>query len=137
MFAEKVNISYNGNEDWGSLQGKLLDVAGEVCGYTNEKHKHSETRRWKRDKDATDVERGICLGLGSTVRLRKTKRNSERKDAKRIASIATCYVLQLASLGGESHHWFFVVMVMSYSELQNKRQRKSVILLGKLSQRWI
>lgn len=26
-------------------------------------------------------------------------------------------------------------MIMSYSELQNKRQRKSLILLGKLSQR--
>ena len=42
-FTEAVTNNFDGNEDWCVLKRKLLDVASEVCGYTNGKHRHSET----------------------------------------------------------------------------------------------
>ena len=41
----------DGNEDWYDLKSKLLDVAGEVCGYTKGKPRHSETWWWNKDVD--------------------------------------------------------------------------------------
>ena len=42
-FTEAVTNNFDGNEDWCVLKRKLLDVASEVCGYANGKHRHSET----------------------------------------------------------------------------------------------
>ena len=39
-FAEGVSNKCDGNEDWCSLKRKLLDVASEVCGYTESKPRH-------------------------------------------------------------------------------------------------
>ena len=42
-FTEAVTNNFDGNEDCCVLKRKLLDVANEVCGYANGKHRHSET----------------------------------------------------------------------------------------------
>ena len=50
-FADGVNNKCDGNEDWYDLKSKLLDVAGEVCGYNKGKPRHSETWWWNKDVD--------------------------------------------------------------------------------------
>ena len=50
-FAEGVNNKCDGNEEWCSLEKKLLDVASEVCGYTKGKPRHFETWWWNKDVD--------------------------------------------------------------------------------------
>ena len=40
---KKVEYKCSGSEDWVKLKTNLLDVAGEVCGQTKEKLRHSET----------------------------------------------------------------------------------------------
>ena len=42
MFAEGVNIKYDGNEDCCGLKRKL-NVVSEVCGYTKDLPRHFET----------------------------------------------------------------------------------------------
>ena len=50
MFAEGVNIKYDGNEDCCGLKRKL-NVVSEVCGYTKDLPRHFETWWWNKDVD--------------------------------------------------------------------------------------
>ena len=72
-FADGVNNKYDGNEDWYDLKRKLLDVAGDVCGYVKGKSRHSKTWWWNKDVDVAVVERGSYLGM------RKIGRNVARQ----------------------------------------------------------
>ena len=85
-FADGVNNKCDGNEDWYDLKSKLLDVAGEVCGYTKCKPRHSETWWWNKDVDVA-VRRKREL-----FRIWRQSRNQEdgkkyceaKKDSKRV-----------------------------------------------------
>ena len=44
-----VHKSCDGNDNWDSLERKLLDVAKDVCGYTKDKLRHFERWWWNRD----------------------------------------------------------------------------------------
>ena len=89
-FADGVNNKCDGSEDWYDLKSKLLDVAGEVCGYTKGKPSHSETWWWNKDVDVA-VRRKREL-----FRIWRQSRNEEdrkkycdaKKDAKRVVYMA-------------------------------------------------
>ena len=70
-FAEEVNSKCDGNEDWCGLKRKLLDVASEVCGYSNDKPRYFET--WWRNKD---VDVAVCRKR-ELFRIWKQSRNEE------------------------------------------------------------
>ena len=68
----------------------MLDVAGEVCGYTKGKHRHSETWWWNKDVDvAVHIKREL-------FRIWRQCRNEEdrkkyceaKKDANRVVYMA-------------------------------------------------
>ena len=44
-----VRKNCDGNDNWGSLERKLLDVAKDACGYTKGKLRHFERWWWNRD----------------------------------------------------------------------------------------
>ena len=88
MFAEGVNIKYDGNEDWCGLKRKL-NVVSEVCGYTKGLPRHFETWWWNKDVDvAMPRERESYLVFGNRVGMRKIKRNIARQ--KMI--VCSCHV---------------------------------------------
>ena len=49
QFAKGFNSKCDGNEDQCGLKRKLLNVAGEVCGFTERKPRHFETSWWNKD----------------------------------------------------------------------------------------
>ena len=89
-FADGVNNKCDGNEDWYDLKSKLLDVAGEVCGYTKGKPRHFETWWWNKDVDVA-----VCRKR-ELFRIWRQSRNEEdrkkycetEKDAKRVLYMA-------------------------------------------------
>ena len=89
-FAGRVNNKCDGNEDWYDLKSNLLDVAGEVCGYTKDKPRHSETWWWNKDVDVA-----VCRKR-ELFRIWRQSRNEEdrkkyckaKKDAKRVVYVA-------------------------------------------------
>ena len=89
-FAERVSNKCDGNEDWCSLERKLLDIASEVCGYTKDKPRHLKTWWWKKD-----VSVAVCRKR-ELFRIWKQSRNEEdrkkyceaKKDAKRVVYMA-------------------------------------------------
>ena len=124
MFTEKVNKWCDDNGDWVGLQGKLLDVTREVCGYSK------ANPDILKDDDGTEMWMwlyigGIYIGSGDTIRKRKIEKNAlkAKKGTKRIV------------MAMDSAAWDAVERVdschdMSYLELPNNEQGKSVMLLG-------
>ena len=89
-FTDGVNNKCDGNEDWYDLKSKLLNVAGEVCGYTKGKPRYSETRWWNKDVDVA-----VCRKR-ELFRIWRQSWNEEdrkkyceaKKDAKRVVYMA-------------------------------------------------
>ena len=89
-FAGRVNNKCDGNEDCYDLKSNLLDVADEVCGYTKDKPRHSETWWWNKDVDVA-----VCRKR-ELFRIWRQSRNEEdrkkyckaKKDAKRVVYVA-------------------------------------------------
>ena len=89
-FADWVNNKCDGNEDWYDLKSKLLDNAGEVCGYTKGKPRYSETWWWNKDVDVA-----VCRKR-ELFRIWRQSWNEEdrkkyckaKKDVKRVVYMA-------------------------------------------------
>ena len=90
QFAEWVNNKWGGNEDWGGLKRKLLDVASEVVVILK------TTPGILKRGDGIKMwiwlcsERGSYLRFGNRIGMRKIGRNivRQKKDAKRVVYTA-------------------------------------------------
>lgn len=113
MFADKVNISCDSNKEQVALKRKMLDNVGD---YTKGKSRHSEIWWWDMDVDLTLRN----LGFGSTVKKRKTEQNTVSQRKMLIELFQWLWIWKFRKWW---ERLFPVVMVASYLELQNKRQK--------------
>lgn len=113
MFADKVNISCDSNKEQVALKRKMLDNVGD---YTKGKSRHSEIWWWDLDVDLTLRN----LGFGSTVKKRKTEQNTVSQRKMLIELFQWLWIWKFRNWW---ERLFPVVMVASYLELQNKRQK--------------
>lgn len=113
MFADKVNISCDSNKEQVALKRKMLDNVGD---YTKGKSRHSEIWWWDMDVDLTLRN----LGFGSTVKKRKTEQNTVSQRNMLIELFQWLWIWKFRNWW---ERLFPVVMVTSYLELQNKRQK--------------
>ena len=105
-FAVRVNNKCEGNEDWYNLKSKLLDVAGEVCGYTKGKPRHSETWWWNKDVDVAVRRKRELFRIWrqSWNEEDRKKYCKAKKDAKRVVYMAMDQKAQEAVEKVDSSH---------------------------------
>ena len=124
----KVNNRRDGNEDWGGLWGrKLLDVAIEACDYTKGKPRHS----WwcNRDVGASAWRQKDLFRIWRHSQKEEDKKNTviQRYQENYFELHQRIWIWQFER---QWKMWIPAIMAMSFLELPNKEQGKSVTFWG-------